>query len=374
MQEQQTFKRRIFPLSSAQFLGMFNDNAFKTIALTIIFGQTTGAFTNTLFMLLLAVLFSVASVLFMIPAGFITDRLPKRYVMLSAKILEIICLLIALPVVRGADQNHFIPLLFILFCLCVQSVLFAPALYGVLPEVFHEREISHANGTVTFATLAGSAFGFGIVPVLSMGFGWSFSSLVWLLIASSALSFTCTLFVTQTISVVQKHRELAYPFGKTLSIGWKEMTRTQGLFLSVLGDAAFLSLGISVLTLLVFFCKFSLPVPLSGFDIPISHTAPLIGLAAGAYITGRMSKKIEMGLIPFGALGFGVFLVLAVYLPGPISFLTFSMPNSYFSTTLHLYSRSMLFMALAGFCGGSFLVPLRSFYQQRVHPEARGTA
>lgn len=376
IRQQPTFSRRVFPLSAAQFLGVFNDSAFKMLSVLVVIGAAGNYFTDSIFMLLLTLVYVLPSLLFIMPAGFITDRLPKRYVMLLSKMFEVLILIFGAFALQHQETWGYWPILATMFLLAAQSAFFSPAVFGILPEVFHESEISHANGVMGASTFLATVLGIAFTPLIRYCFSGSYFHTVMILIAFSVLSFIFTLYTTQTISVVQRHRELAYHFRDSLTKGWKEMTRTHSLLLAALGDALFVSLGVAVLLLLGFFGKYSdaLPVKLMSGDAALLRLAPMLGIVLGCWLMGRISsKKIELGMIPFGALGVTIFLLLGTYFPGAASGFTFSIPNIC-TVGYTVYIPAMCFFFLAGVNGGFFLVPVRAYFQQRVRPEARGAA
>ena len=133
---QTTFNRRMLPISSAQFFSSFNEYAIKTIALLIVCGSMTNSIANGVWVLLFTVLMQVLPILLIVPAGFLGDRFPKRYITLLALILEFIVLLCGLSVI-GAEGCGMTALLILLAVYSLSGAFFAPALNGLLPETFH---------------------------------------------------------------------------------------------------------------------------------------------------------------------------------------------------------------------------------------------
>ena len=100
-------------------------------------------------------------------------------------------------------------------------------------------------------------------------------------------------------------------------------------------------------------------------EIAALQLSPAIGMGLGCYLCGRLSgNKIELGLVPYGALGLAVFLPLAGYCPGE-------------ALRIHgvlLHPLALLWLCLAGICSGFFVIPLRTFLQQALKPAVRGAA
>ncbi len=372
MQEQPPFGRRILPLSAAQFSGTFNESAFRLIALLAVCGSLENSILNGLWILLFTAVCVLPAVIFAAPAGFLSDRLPKRYAMLIAKLAEIAILLFGISALKHLESWGIVPLLTAMVLHSVQSVFFAPAVSGLLPETFHESELTRANGTFGATAMLAAVCGFGAVPMLYYGFGCSGTCIMWVLTGFAVLGFICSASVTKTTSVVQVHRELKYSFASAWFGGFREIFRGKGVMLSALGDSFFLAMGAALLILMGFFAKYTLRNDLTAPDVAVLRLAPVLGFIAGCWLAGRICrKKIELGIVPFGAAGVAIFLLLGAYFPGGVSNFSFSIPN-FWSATLKLYFCPIFYFFLAGLSGGLFLIPLRAFYQQRLRPAKRG--
>jgi len=54
-------------------------------------------------------------------------------------------------------------------------------------------------------------------------------------------------------------------------------------------------------------------------DNTLLRFAPLAGLLVGCYFAGWLcDEKIELGIVPFGAAGLAIFLLLGAYVPGNV--------------------------------------------------------
>jgi len=79
-----------------------------------------------------------------------------------------------------------------------------------------------------------------------------------------------------------------------------------------------------------------------------------LGIGAGSLTAGRLSgQKVELGLIPLGALGMGTSTLL----------LSVSAPS---------YVLTAIMLVVLGFAGGWFIVPLQAFLQYKSRGEERG--
>ena len=86
----------------------------------------------------------------------------------------------------------------------------------------------------------------------------------------------------------------------------------------------------------------------------ILTTFAAVGIAAGSLAAGRLSgDKVELGLAPIGSIGMGVFAVLL-------------------SQSAHSFALAGFNLAMIGFFGGLFAVPLNALLQQKSGDEEKG--
>ena len=136
-------------LNATQFLGAFNDNILKQV---VTFGLATGIWKGMLgaggqawASLCLAIPF----VLFSGFAGQFSDKYSKRRISVIAKWSEIPIALIAM---LGLWLTNIWIVMFSLILIAMQSTLFSPAKFGILPEIVPVKDLSRANGTINMFT------------------------------------------------------------------------------------------------------------------------------------------------------------------------------------------------------------------------------
>jgi len=155
-------ERRFGPFFGVQFLGAMNDNVFKQ-ALVIVLAYQTASFTT----LASDTLQNLAQALFVLPfflfsatAGQIADKYEKSGLITVTVAIELACM--ALGAVGLLTQNLAL-LLAALFLGGMQSTLFGPVKYAILPQHLRETEIVGGNGLVEMGTsiaiLAGMIYG-----------------------------------------------------------------------------------------------------------------------------------------------------------------------------------------------------------------------
>jgi acyl-[acyl-carrier-protein]-phospholipid O-acyltransferase / long-chain-fatty-acid--[acyl-carrier-protein] ligase len=151
---------------AAQFLGAVNDNGFKITLVLFTLASVSGAAQQLKYSSLATALFPVPFLLFSPLAGFVADRFPKHRVLFWSKCPEIVAMGLA---TIGFEIRSIPFLLGVLFFTATHRAFFSPGKYGILPEVFEDKDLSVANGilemTTDLAVLTGSMLGIYIYAV-----------------------------------------------------------------------------------------------------------------------------------------------------------------------------------------------------------------
>ncbi len=359
-------ERRFGPYFLTQLLGAFNDNMVKNamiVFITFSSAASWGMDASTLINLS-AALFILPVFLFSATFGQVSDKYEKSRLIRAVKLFEI-------AIMFGAALGFLLQsvpvLLATLFLMGTQSSLFGPVKYSILPQHLRADELVGGNGLVEMGTFLAILIGTvaGALFVAMEGVGRWVVSVVMLLAA--ALGYLTSRYIPQ-----------ADPPAPDLRINWNPITETwrnlafmaryRTVFLSVLGISWFWFLGATYLTQLPVYARSSL-----GADeqvVVLLLTLFCAGVGAGSLLCERMSgHMVELGLVPFGAIGltlFGVDLYLARWdvppgdLMGAAAFL--AQPGSW---------RIAADVALQGLFGGFYIVPLYALIQQRSPPEHR---
>ena len=376
------YSERLFPLLLAQFLGVFNDNAFKMLAVLAVIGSSrTGYFRDAAFMFAMTVSYVLPFLLLTGPAGAISDRFQKRYVLILTKFLELLIMILGTFALGGSSVWGALPLIGVMFLMTSQTSFFSPAFQAILPETFSEKEISKANGDIGMASFIAAITGIGAAPLIQWGAASVAESLSPLgfplinehslsgsvLVLGSVLGILSAFRVIPTAEYEKEYSAIRRGAGmiQSLKTGWKSLTERLSIFLAAFGDAFFVGIGVAIQTILVMFVKYTLPESGGSMEIAALQLAPAIGMGLGCYLCGRLSRNtIEVGFVPFGAAGITLFLPLSVYCPG----------GGVFFGSILLHPLSLLWLILGGISGGFFVIPLRAFLQQRLNPSSRGAA
>ncbi|MDR2209613.1 MAG: MFS transporter, partial [Azoarcus sp.] len=361
-------ERRFWPLFVTQFTGAFNDNAYKNALLVLL---TFGGASWT--SMKLEVLTNLAAGLFILPfflfsatAGQLADKFDKARLARWVKALEI--LIIALAAIGFWLQS--LPVLLTALCLLgLQSTLFGPLKYAILPQHLRVNELVGGNALVeagTFvAILLGTLTG-GLLVTLDNGTAW----IVGICFIVTLGGFLTSCLIPAAPAPMPKLKISVNPFAETLRcLGLAYQERS--VFQSILGISWFWAYGALLLTQFPIYSKDVL-----GGDetlVPVLLAVFSIGIGTGSLIceklTRRRGKAVEPGLVPIGALGMTIFgLDLALGAPGDVSGTLQPLGEM-----LHRGNtwRVFLDLLMLGGFGGLYCVPLYALVQQRSQAEYR---
>ena len=359
-------ERRFGPFFGVQFLGAMNDNVFKQ-ALVILLAYQTASFTT----LASDTLQNLAQALFVLPfflfsatAGQIADKYEKSGLITVTVAIELACM--ALGAVGLLTQNLAL-LLAALFLGGMQSTLFGPVKYAILPQQLKDTEIVGGNGLVEMGTsiaiLAGMVYGGWMVTQA----GWGVAG-----VAASAMAFSAAGIA---LSRLIPKAPTADP---ALRINWNPITETwrnlrfarrnRTVFLSILGISWFWFYGSMLVTQFPNLSKNILQA--DEHVVTLLLVVFSIGIGVGSLLCERLSgHKVEIGLVPFGSIGLTVFgidlwLAGAGHLAhGPVALGEFVRDPGHW--------RLLADLLLIGLFGGFYIVPLYALVQIRSEPSHR---
>lgn len=334
-------------LMVAQFLGAFNDNAFK-ILISLFVIRILPAEAATRFISLIGALFIVPFIIFSPYAGFFADRFKKRDVIVVTKIAEIIIMVLGLFALM---HGNLIGIAFILFLMTTQSAFFSPAKYGILPEMLNNENLSKGNGYLqmwTFlAIILGSAFGGQMSSVFHEKIYYASYGLILIAIIGTIGS----LFIAREGRSDVSNKFEINSFKSSIA-ALKEIKENRWLFLTFIAFCYFWFLGSVFQMNVLLFGKQVLLLSDSHASLLLVMTS--VGIGTGSLLAGYFSeKKIEYGLVPLGAIGISIFSI-CISLSGQSSFLSF-----------------LLFFFLGCFSGG-YIVPLNAYFQSKSPEDRRG--
>ena len=356
--------RRLLPLFVTQFFGAFNDNLYK-FALIVIFTYSGIVADDDVDLMnnLAAALFILPFFLFSGIAGTLADQIEKSSLIRKIKLAEIgiACLIGLALLLRDAYL-----MLFVLFLLGTQSTFFGPLKYGILPQHLHERELVGGNAMIEMGTFVAILLG---TLVGGMVGGWATGINVGLTLMVVAFAVTGFLFCLSIPkaepSVVDS--PLWNPVSSTIQL-FKLAYEKKPIFQCILGVSWFWLLGSVYLTQLAQLTR----LHLAG-DATVNTfllTLFTIFIAAGSLTCERFSgRKIEIGLVPLGAIGISLFGIDAYFAIESIEGAGQRSLTEFLSGDGTI--RVLVDLAMVAFFCGIYSVPLMAFIQGRTSTDRR---
>ncbi len=353
------------PFFITQALGAFNDNVFKNgLAAMLVFhsSQLAGLNTNQVINLS-AMAFILPFFLFSALFGQFADKYEKSVQIRRIKLFEIVIMLAA---TLGFWLDSVPLLLGVLFMLGFQSTMFGPIKYGIIPQVLEPRELIGGNALVEMGTFVAILAGTIAGPLL-MGIEADWP--VW--VSGTALLIAIAGYLAS--------RDIpeAPAVDPELNINWNFLTETirnirfirenRMVLNGVLGISWFWFFGA---TFLVQIPSFSETV-LGGDERLMSTLLAMfiIGISTGSLLCERLSGgKVEIGLVPLGALGLTLFGV-DMYFASPVEPAVYTGLGDFFSVGANW--RIVADLLMIGVFSGLYIVPLYSLVQQRTAPSHR---
>jgi 1-acyl-sn-glycerol-3-phosphate acyltransferase len=357
-------QRRFAPFFWTQFLGALNDNVFKTALLTILTYDAlswtdldTGLLTN-----LIPGLFILPFFLFSATAGQLADKMEKARLSRYVKLLEIVIMGIA---AYGWMTHHLWLLVAAVAGMGIHSTLFGPVKYAYLPQQLKREELVGGNGVIEMGTFVGILLGeiLGAVLVVNKPFGLE-------IIAATTIGFAVLGWLA---SLAIPHSPAPAP---DLQVNWNPFSETarnlrfsrsnRPVFLSMLGNSWFWFYGAIMLAQFPLYAKNYLHGDHSVFVLLLAIFS--IGIGAGSLLCERLSgHKVEIGLVPFGAIGLSVF-GLDLYFASVAYSATVAVDMAGFLAQAGSL-RILADCLLIGVFGGLYIVPLFALIQTRCDPQ-----
>lgn len=357
---------RFMPLFITQFLGAFNDNVFKNALVVLIaFGALRSTSLSAATMVnLCAALFILPFLLFSASSGHLADHSDKAAIARTTKLLEIAVMSLA----GFGFLLHSLPLLLLaLFLMGLQSTLFGPVKYALLPQHLHTGELMKGNSWIeaaTFVAILLGTIGGGLLAALGSE---AVIALVCLLIA--VLGAVASRFIPPAPSALPAMRtRFAHPLRDSLEV--LRIARSDArVWLTVLAISWFWFFGAVFLTLLPIYTRESLNGSETVATLLLAVFA--LGIGMGAFLAARLGRgHPRAGVVLAGALGMSLFAAdLWLATPDAVPQLTQDAAN--FVADRRNW-RVLLDCMLVSICGGLFSLPLYTHLQQRAPLVALG--
>jgi acyl-[acyl-carrier-protein]-phospholipid O-acyltransferase/long-chain-fatty-acid--[acyl-carrier-protein] ligase len=359
--------RSFWGMTATQFLGAFNDNVYKQTLLLLFVAVPWGAdqagnpVTRDL-QGFGSLIFALPFILFSGFAGFLSDRFSKQRVIVCCKLAEVVIMLIGLGLFLIYDRSGMsLPMLGlfigVLFLMGSHSAFFGPGKYGILPELFADRDLPPANGIILMTTFLAIILGTSLAGSLMTAFAKDLWIIGIACIGIALLGVMASTFVRKTVAV---RPGLAFHTGYlVVPREMREQLRRDGQLNAALWVSSVFWMAAAMVLLAV-----------NSLGHTQFHSTPLatsilvgsvsVGIALGSLVTGIISGgRFHAGLLRTGAWGLFLFMAL-ISLPGP--------------RQGHLlgYWGSLVCLIILGGFTGMFAVPLQVLMQLRPPRELKG--
>ena len=351
-----------------QWLTSINDNVFRWFVIGVGKDQFLPESQGTL-LVVGSAFFLIPYIIFAAVAGWLADKYRKSNVIVWCKIAEIVIMAIGVGAVYLLDapdpakkiDNAFYLLLFSVFLMGLQSALFAPAKVGTIPELLDEANISKGNGIFNLSTLSATVIGMALGGWLSDVTQRGRES-VWiagLVLVGIAVVGTFLSFLVKSKPAADRNAPFPRVGGTLANI--RDLMGRGRLFRVAMGVVFFWAIAGLVQINIDSLCEESGQL----FE---SNRTPLLiaitmGIGFGSVLAGLISAgRIELGLVPWAAIGISVFSILLCF--APADFISES-----FNSKLLIVC---ILLAALGMSAGMFDVPLASYLQHNSPIENRG--
>lgn len=338
-------KKSFWALMVTQFFGAFNDNIFKIITALLVIQWVQNPIAENNWKTISLVAFGLPFILFSLAAGRLADRYSKTSIIQITKIGNLVVVLAA---ILGIHYQNISWMMAALFLLATQSAFFGPSKYGILPELMEEKDLSNGNGLLnvfTFiAILLGSMLGTFLADRMLV---------VFLLMGVSAAGGLLASFLIEKLPAANPSQEIIWNPVNDLKKNWQTIREQEALKRSLLAVSFFWFSGavLQINTLSYVENVLMASTKLSGILLLFI----VLGVSAGSLLAGKLSKeKVEIGLVPLGAMGMTIFTVAL-----------------YFSR--HSFPFTSLNVFLLGLSSGFFVIPLNTLIQIQSPQEHRGS-
>ena len=353
-------QRRFAPYFVVQLLGAFNDNVFRQAIIGLLGYMAIDQAQRGLYTQLAPAIFILPYFLFSAHAGQIAEKLEKSKLIRITTAMEIAIMSLA---ALGFLLQNMTVLLVALFATGVQSTLFGPVKYSILPAVLRPEELTGGNGLVEMGTsisiLVGMLFG-GLIFAVAGTHGPVVAG-----VSVVALAITGNLISRMIPPVAAGAPELRIrwnPVPESLAV-WRLTRRQLAVRNAVLGVSWFWFTG-TVLT-------GNLPVYAEQYlgGTPTLYVFALavfsVGVGIGSLLCEKLSGRVvEIGLVPLGAFGMSAF-ILDLYFAQPVASTMRGLDVSGFLAQPGSW-RIVMDLAGIGLFSGFFVVPLFALIQSRT--------
>src|SRR5262245_104242 len=358
-----TLRNRTFVgLLIAQFLAAFNDQAIHASAM--FFALHRGTLTEAQAITLMPILFYSPWAIFCTLAAYFADRFSKRHSLVLWKVAEIgITLTATLGFYLGSVHHTNVGPWIVLGCVFLMglhSAFFVPAKYGIMPEILSSQMLSRGNGLLESLSFIAVILGTVSGGVLSFLFQRSEVVIGLILLALAVVGAVASLVIA-TVPAANPHRPFPRNLYGPLAGSLRTLLGARPLRLAVLG-IAFFTFVVAFMRATVYLLGEAQNPRWNEFQTSFVVGMSALGIGLGAPLAGFLSgRKVELGLVPIGAIGMVLGTVAAAVILTRL-------------TGAAMVLGLIACIVVVGFCTGFYLVPMYTLLQHRAPKTSKGDA
>ena len=355
--------RRFAPFFATQALSAFNDNAFRNATIVLVAFQMGLSDAKVSFYSNLApALFILPFFLFSASAGQLAEKFEKQRLIRYVKLFEIGAMCVA---AWGFHVASPALLLTVLFLMGMHSTVFGPIKYAILPQVLETSELTGGNGLVEMGTSISILVGMiaGGAAMAVAGYGPMLAAV--LVIGVALIGFAASCAIPRVAPTAPDLKFIWNPLSESARV-LRITAKDRIVFNAVLGISWFWFFGGVVTAQLPNYTKLFLG---GGASVEILVLALFsVGVGVGSLLCEKLSgHKVEIGLVPLGALGMTAFGIDLYFSQHALSITHGADALAFLRASGHW--RIALDLALIGLFAGFYIVPLFALVQSRSKRE-----
>ncbi|RRU14992.1 MFS transporter [Stenotrophomonas sp. 278] len=298
-------QRRFLPFFIVQSLGAFNDNVYRQAIIGLLFYLGVSQEEQSLYTTLAPAIFILPYFLFSALAGQIAEKLEKSRLIVITTTMEIA--IMSLAAVGFLTQSMPV-LLVALFCTGLQSTLFGPVKYSVLPSVLKPEELTGGNGLVEMGTsmsiLVGMISG-GIIFTLAGSYGPVVAATA---VIALAVAGNITARMIPKVDAGAPDLKINWnPLPESLAV-LRLARKQKAVRNAILGVSWFWFVGTVLTSQLPTYAVVNLGGQPTLYIFALALFS--VGTGVGSLLCEKLSgRTVEIGLVPLGAFGMTAFML-----------------------------------------------------------------
>lgn len=362
--------KNFWPLFWSQFTGAFNDNLYKNALMILIAFSLSDlkmpfGLPNSVGVQACAAFFILPFFLFSSIAGQVADWMDKAKLVFRLKLLEAAVVVVCCV---ALFSGNVVFMWLALFLFGTQATFFGPVKYSILPQHIAPRSLMGANALVesgTFVAILAGTIIAGLLISLPQG--------VYFLCALMLATAGVGLWSAKHVPPAKACDGAKKPTANIFKSSWQVIQSARGtlsVWRSVLAISWFWFFGATLLSQFPIIVKETIGADQSVVSLFLVIFS--LGIAVGSALCEKLSShRVEIGLVPLGAIGMAAFSLDFYFALGQWSVMQVQADfiRNFFLQPGSL--RVVLDLAGMSICGGFFIVPLYSILQTRSEPSMR---